>query len=437
MPGAPALLSAGVPIPSAPAILSAGIPIVSAGVPAILGSQATGMYPQPGAAVAAMRQPAASIAAMRADIPQGVDLDLGRFDLTESNTSGLEESIADASLVIGKAFWSTIEGESAAMLKDEDANLIKTIFHPVMSDRREEGDNFIPPVANKSYLQSLRECVLEEEMLRQKRIDHFLSLDFSMYDFCELFPFSWKESFDVARKHTPTRNTDKLYPRPDYKNQAAVLEEHLKTTSPIFDKQTEDGLRFRIYTIGSLQVRTTQSHDGEEIVGEVFSMCALTSASPTGSEPRAILGSEKISKVTMYVENAMHSTADSELLDCHYYVVIETVTGNSIVTEKLRDGSVVFNENPADVDDRNFLAKAIDMKDCSESGVIVSVRDMRSTADGQYQRTSASYSDCKRYARRMCNRANGETARGPAKQYSKCISAGAWLKKSAHLPYQS
>ena len=40
--------------------------------------------------------------------------------------------------------------------------------------------------------------------------------------------------------------------------QQALLEEVLPTAAPEFHKATEDGVVFRIYRLGSLEVRTTQ-----------------------------------------------------------------------------------------------------------------------------------------------------------------------------------
>ena len=39
----------------------------------------------------------------------------------------------------------------------------------------------------------------------------------------------------------------------------------LRAGKPVFDKHTEDGIRFRIYRRGALEVRTLQAADAEDI----------------------------------------------------------------------------------------------------------------------------------------------------------------------------
>jgi len=70
-----------------------------------------------------------------------------------------------------------------------------------------------------------------------------------------------------------------LIARPEYKGHAAeLLEGVLRTSAPIFDKSTEDGMHFRIYRLGSLEVRTAQELGSEEVVGAVYSVYSQTSA---------------------------------------------------------------------------------------------------------------------------------------------------------------
>merc|ERR1711879_688018 len=91
-----------------------------------------------------------------------------------------------------------------------------------------------------------------------------------------------------------------LQERPEFKAQAAMLHQIIKTLSPVFDKCTEEGQKFRIYRFGSLEVRTTQGPDGVEEVGVVFSIRTPTSYNVP--EFQAIEGHEKVSKATEYVE---------------------------------------------------------------------------------------------------------------------------------------
>jgi len=173
-----------------------------------------------------------------------------------------------------------------------------------------------------------------------------------------------------------------LHPRPDYQAEAGVLENILKAASPVFDKSTEDGMRYRIYSIGSLQVRTTQEHDGEEHVVAVFSV-RLSSAARTLE--RHVEPCEKIVKVSEYVEKSRLGVLAPGVArprdPMHtYYVVLETSGGHTIASEKLADGRLTWEENPADLDDRNSLAKvvrAMTLDDKAESSTVGDIQRYR------------------------------------------------------------
>lgn len=220
--------------------------------------------------------PAAAVAATRARLPpsrpQGVDLDLGRFDLIDVTRSDKKASISNASLIIGKAFWKSISG-SSKLLPEEDKRLMQAIFDPFMSDRRAEGDLFIPPVTSASYLEGLRDFVRKEEQLRQKRVDHFLSPQFNRNDAGPLFPGSWKPVLEIVQKQA-CASPNALCACTEYKQDVEALQQQLTSTSLVFDKVAEDGLRFRIYVVGSLEVRTMSENDGKETIGAVFSKCS-------------------------------------------------------------------------------------------------------------------------------------------------------------------
>jgi len=179
-----------------------------------------------------------------------------------------------------------------------------------------------------------------------------------------LFPSSWTSKLEIAGL---VSGANTLHPRPDYLAQAGVFDEILKAASPVFEKSTEDGVRFRIYKVGSLEVRTTQERGNEEIVGAVFSS---RGASTKGSQIQSIMQDDKLVKVTEYVEARGR-----------YYVVMETEQGNVILTEKLRDAMPSWEENPADVTDRNSLAKVTFSLACRSAGVTVG--DVRAYKDKQ------------------------------------------------------
>merc|ERR1712060_342696 len=105
-----------------------------------------------------------------------------------------------------------------------------------------------------------------EAMVREERKQHFLSGEFHEEDAGSLFPSSWKMSFQIAKK-----DGGHLCERPEFLSQAAVLGPALASALPTFDKCTEDGIRFRIYRVGGIEVRTTQESGSEEEIGAVFS----------------------------------------------------------------------------------------------------------------------------------------------------------------------
>jgi len=296
---------------------------------------------------------------------------------------------SDPSLAVGGAFWSSLD-----VLKDADKSLFNAIFNPVLSDRREEGDFFVPPDTCPSHLRKLKELVQAEEKVRQERKSHFFSAGFSTENAGPLFPRSWSSSIEIAR--TCERNSLRL--RPDFKCEAA-LDEALKSASPSFDKTTEDGLRFRVYRIGSLEVRTTQEPDGQEIVGAVLSTRMPEKASPE----QAINDQDKLVKVTEYVERAQCSANRFR-----YYVVFQTESG-AIVTELLADGTVAFEVAPADLEDRTSLAKVLRSTNCRSERI--SVGDVRKYVEAKGALAGASDSIRKRFARSMFKRVGGEAPR--------------------------
>merc|ERR1712032_1419649 len=194
-------------------------------------------------------------AAVSPGAPRGVDLNLNDFDLSVVTPA----ASLGASLPIGSTFWSSIE-------KHEEQRLFKDIFNPHLSDRRDEGDRFAPPDASSEYLNKLRDLVNDETLLRDERKTHFASTKFAMDDAGALFPSSWTSSFKAACK--PQQRSQV---RPHTDNNVDSI---LQSAEPVFDKITEDGMRFRVYLSNGVEVRTTQEHDGKEVIGAVFSVHA-------------------------------------------------------------------------------------------------------------------------------------------------------------------
>merc|ERR1712056_23268 len=109
---------------------------------------------------------------------------------------------------------------------------------------------------------------------------------------------------------------------------------------------TEDGIKFRIYRCGNLEIRTTQEPNTKEIIVAVFSMGAAEC-----KQVRQVEAYEKITKVTQYVERAgsKDGQQDDLLLHSRSYVMLKTERGNCIVTEKLQNGTVTWQENPQNI----------------------------------------------------------------------------------------
>merc|ERR1712032_1449964 len=160
---------------------------------------------------------------------------------------------------IGSAFWSSIE-------KHEEQRLLTDIFNPHLSDRRDEGDRFAPPDANSEYLNKLRDLVKEETLLRDERRTHFFSTKFVMEDAGAMFPSSWTSSFKIG---CDRQQRSRVQAHTDIKVDCIM-----QSAEPVFDKSTEDGMRFRVYMSDGVEVRTTQEHAGEEIIGAIFSVHA-------------------------------------------------------------------------------------------------------------------------------------------------------------------
>jgi len=325
--------------------------------------------------------------------PRGVDLNLDQFNLSEPvPVQGGGWAVAPdlKCAAIGSTFFASIDGPGSEF-NEEDKNLLKAIYDPSLCDRRMEGEQFVPPDTSFDYVQKLRGLVDEEKLCRQQRQAHFFSSKYSVANPGELFPTDFLPTVEI----TKDSHSDKLHPRPDYKDQAQRFDRVLKSTTPTFDKCTEDDIRFRVYHIGSLEVRTIKEPMGEEVVGAVFSRGEAVEC--TRCEPNSPLEeTEKIIKATEYIEKT-HDCRNS-------YIVLETECHNMIVTEKLLDGTVTWVENPAELEDRNAFAKIVRTQDCKGHGV--NVRFMK-TYQRRESEPTTSHSKCKNYAQGAYARAVG------------------------------
>lgn len=400
MPGAVPALSAVAAGLSSVGLGSLGRPAIGAARPGVLAAPRVYGATEPGVGVASFRgtgdvgfQSAARMSAadrlasigaaprvygVSMEAPQGVDLNLDEFNLTtaEKLTSGgacqLNTGPQERSIAINDSFWSELDGRAGeSVFAEEDKQLLRSIFNPFLSDRREEGEHFAPPDPSSSYINKLRILLKEEKSMQDQRKQHFFSNEFQVDNAGLLFPLSWTSPFEITSETVQRCTPSMLHARPDYIARAGEI---IKCAQPMFEKRTEDGTKFRIYRIGSLEVRTTQAHEEAEIVGVVF---AIRRQSETAREMRRIVkDTECISKVTEYVEQSRRKVGQSAagLYDCCYYTVLETQEGNLIVTEKI-NATVSWEENPIDLEDRNSLAKVLRTGDCNDN--FITVQDVR------------------------------------------------------------
>lgn len=317
--------------------------------------------------------------------PRGVDLNLDGFSLSTPAVpvADVEDVLRDkeACCAFGGAFWSSLSSEADSALATGDKKWLRAIFNPKLSDRRAEGDLFVPPDASPEYLHALGGLLREEDHIRQRRKAHFLSGDFEADNAGPLFPSTWAASFGVAREESHLSGVAKDVRAPSAA-EAGRLQQALRSAAPFFDKTTEDGARFRAYRLGRLEVRTVQEEEGPEAIGAVCEACAPAEV----PKPTDI-----VTKATEYVE--AEDAAGAASPRCHFYVVLETETRNFIVTEKLRDGKVRWAANPKHLEARNSLARVTGCVECSGAGV--TVRDI------QHSEVRALLSNCdrRRYAR--------------------------------------
>jgi hypothetical protein len=377
-------------------------------------------------------------AALGAGLPaapqlQGVDLRLDNFDLSSATRVSRQSQSSWASdvraleecMALGDAFWSSLDDCSKTVFEDDDRSLLKNIFNPSLSDRRCEGNMFCPPDASHAYVTKLRTLVKQEEAICNQRKEQFFSKSFVLNEPGATFPASWTSTLAVSRGRVRVSALDarprgSLVDRPEFKGHAAeLLESNLKESAPVFDKTTEDGTRFRIYRLGSLEVRTTQEVNAEEEVGAVFSIRNADSTSrcvgESEAEPvlpnKSISLQEKIVHATEFVERAFVKGGKSSS-QRRYYLVLETENGHMILTERLPDGQVSWEENPEDLEDRNSLAKVTRASACQPGVVVQDIKTYQSTvAKGAAQAGLASSSVCKRFARSAYARAVGSESR--------------------------
>lgn len=301
--------------------------------------------------------------------------DFKNFDFSNAKRVPIDTSVEsmDACSPIGREFWSALDDDSEVLHKSEKEFLSK-LFHSTFSDRRMEGDLFVPPHTKSAYVDKLQALLDEEECTREKRKDWFCNKLFDERNPGPLFPSSWASTKDVARLRT-----SELIWRPLYAVEQ-LLVDSLRSTRPTFEKSTEDGVKFRIYNIGSLEIRCIQEAGRPEDIVAVFTMSSLPKTLPNKGQAR-INQRAKVVKITEFVERT--TAPDSSCSEYKYYVTLETELGHTVVTEQAVGGSPVWQEQPDHLDERNSNAKATRSATCATD---ITLEQLKSSATTFCQR---------------------------------------------------
>lgn len=301
-------------------------------------------------------------------LAKGVDLSLDSFALDEpcSASPAIVGSWAQPG-VAGDAFWTWLSAPGVASevqeAREADLHLLQAVFNPVLSDRRMEGDRFVPPDASFSHVYKLRDLVKSEEAVQKERLEHFLGESFTEDNLGPLAQAGWAPSVKVTSNLTAdVTKKDMSLCRPhnmaDSQDQVAARK-ILCERSPVFDKTSEDGMRFRIYRDLSLEVRTMQKFDGPEHIGVVFANHVAAEVQTTGKLAALGLPADaKVVKVTEFVEQASAQRQQAQPI-WHYFVLFETAAGDRLITELLPDGTSTWDKNPVGIQERACSAKVL------------------------------------------------------------------------------
>jgi len=352
--------------------------------------------------------------------PRGVDLNLNSFLLAEAvrvpglpGWHGNDTDGSGACVAMGKAFIESLNGNGPAF-KDGDAKLLKAVFNPLMTDRLNEGAQFVPPDSTASYVSKLRTLISEEERVRQMRKEHFYSTNFEINAAGPYFPADWNHGsmFDIScvQHGKGSAKSSMAHSRLDYMSDLPTIEHLLKSATPDFHKSTEDATKFRIYVFGSLEVRTTQDHNSKETIGAVFSISESDQCGKKEDRTNiSVKDGEKIFKVTEYIATSRggHRGQGTKSALRHYsYVVLETVTGNTIVTG-LIDGAITWDENAQDLDYRTSLGRVIRSGECDDD-LACRVADIKAIRNQRCREAEGFSRESKYYAQDVFDRANGK-----------------------------
>jgi len=375
--------------------------------------------------------------------PQGVDLNLDKFQLSAPDRfAGLQTSCSielespEAQCRLGQVFLESLQGDAQGFKRD-DKELLKYVFNASLTDRLTEGDAFVPPDPNFKYVTRIRNLVNEENVIKERRRKRFSDASFVAGHAGPDFPKSWTSEFKVERGlsvgalQTALR-TGLVQLQVDAGFKQSLLTDVLPSATAEFEESTEDGVVFRIYRLGCLEVRSIQEPQGPENLAAVFSMrgngSSAWKAGAASKTKAQAADTEKVVRVRKYVEaidayseltrsmngkaaqpaREVESPWASLSLDhCQYYVVLETDASNVIVLEKLADGSAPSSVNPENLDDRNSLARLMYTAEKPEGAI--SVKEIKVFQAQSARKTvhGASPSERKLYAKSIFKVASG------------------------------
>jgi len=250
-------------------------------------------------------------------------------------------------------------------LKEDDKSFLNALLNPALCDRIREGNSFSPPDPQHTYVSKVRNLVNEEKCVLQRRKLRFFDKSFNASNAGPEFPACWTSRFQIETGASAARKEGLVEIQVDSTFQQALLNDVLPSAASEFQESTEDGVVFRIYRLGSLEIRTTQEANGEEVVGVVFSRRAPEWQLSSGIKAKQADKNELIARAKVYVEVAAEPDASSQCQSddakpvSHFYVVLETNAANTVVAEQLKDETIAWAVNPNHLEDRNSLAKLL------------------------------------------------------------------------------
>lgn len=354
----------------------------------------------------------------RAEMPQGVDLNLDKFDLSKPDRFGSMPPCSGApgsletKVTLGRAFLQSLRARKYDELKPEHQEVLLKVFQSPQCDRTQEGDAFIVPDPNMEYTSKLRSHIHEENSLLERRKLHFCDKAFKVGNAGHDFPRSWTSRFQIekdglAPKTEASNKTGLVKVEIDKAYSASLVRDVLPTAAPEFQEKTEDGTCFRIYKIGSLEIRTTQERFAEEQIGVVYSSRAPTwNLAATSQE---LSEREKVVECKVFLEAAEGDVVGKQ--PHHLYMVCITANKNVIVTEKLANGSTIFLVNPKSLEDRNSLAKQLFKSDCVEQAIVKDVKTQQTNFNKTFEE-GVSLSVRKQYVKSVFKQLTGKTFKG-------------------------